>query len=135
MEGRAYGVTRAMGGWRLWNLDATRFQRELIAPVEYFRMSYYERWITGLVELMLTNNLVTRAEIETAQTDEGAAVRTPTFIADKVPGFISKGVPARRDVPATASFRVGSASVRATSIRSGTRACRAMRGKGRDCRS
>ena len=46
-ESRAYGVTRAMGGWRLWNLDATRFQRELIAPVDYFRMSYYERWIAA----------------------------------------------------------------------------------------
>jgi nitrile hydratase beta subunit len=106
-EGRAYGITRAMGGWRLWNLDATRFQRELIAPVDYFRLGYYERWIAGLEELMLRNNLVTPAELESGRPDEGAAVRTPTFTADKVPAFIAKGVPARRDVPAAASFRVG----------------------------
>jgi nitrile hydratase beta subunit len=129
-EGRAYGVTRAMGGWRLWNLDATRFQRELIAPVDYFRMSYYERWITGLVELMLKNNLVTRTEIESGRPDEGAPVRTPTFTADKVAAFISKGVPARRDVPAAASFRVGQ-RVRARNVNpvGHTRLPRYVRGK------
>lgn len=106
-EGRAYGITRAMGGWRLWNLDATRFQRELIAPADYFRMSYYERWIAGLVELMLKNKLVTRAELASCRPDEGTVIRTPTFTADKVPAFISKGVPARRDVPVAANFRIG----------------------------
>jgi nitrile hydratase len=53
-EGRSYALTRAMGAWGKWNLDASRFQRELIAPVDYFQMSYYERWIVALVELMLT---------------------------------------------------------------------------------
>jgi nitrile hydratase subunit beta len=106
-EARAYGVTRAMGASRLWNLDATRFQRELIAPVDYLRMSYYERWIAALVELMLKNKLVTRTEIASGRPDEGAEVRTPTFTADKVPALISKGVPARRDVAVAASFQVG----------------------------
>jgi nitrile hydratase subunit beta len=129
-EGRAYGVTRAMGGWRLWNLDATRFQRELIAPVDYFRMSYYERWIAGLVELMLKKDLVTRTEIESGRPDEGAAVRTPTFTADKVAAFISKGAPARRDVPAAASLRVGQ-RVRARNVNpvGHTRLPRYVRGK------
>ena len=129
-EGRAYGITRAMGGWRLWNLDATRFQRELIAPVDYFRMSYYERWIAGLVELMVKKNLVTRTEIESGRPDEGAAVRTPTFTADKVAALISKGTPARRDVPAAASFRVGQ-RVRARNINppGHTREPRYVRGK------
>ena len=114
-EGRAYGVTRAMGGWRLWNLDASRFQRELMAPVDYFRMSYYERWIAGLVELMLKNNLVTRAEVESGRPDAGAPVRTPTFTAEKVAALISKGASARRDVPAAPGYRV-SQRVRARNI-------------------
>ncbi|HEV7610625.1 MAG TPA: nitrile hydratase subunit beta [Steroidobacteraceae bacterium] len=129
-EGRAYGVTRAMGGWRLWNLDATRFQRELIAPVDYFRMSYYERWIAGLVELMLKNNLVTRAEIESGKSDSGAPVRTPTFTADKVAAFVSKGMPARRDVTVAASFRANQ-RVRARNMNpmGHTRLPRYVRGK------
>jgi nitrile hydratase beta subunit len=106
-EGRAYGITRAMGAWRLWNLDAMRFQRELIAPLDYFRLSYYERWVEGLVQLMLKTQLVTPAEITSGHPDAGAALRNPSFTADKVPAFIAKGVPARRDVPAVADFRVG----------------------------
>ena len=129
-ESRAYGVTRAMGGWRLWNLDASRFQRELIAPVDYFRMSYYERWIAALEELMLKNDLVTRTEIVSGRPDEAAPVRSPVFTADKVPGLISKGVSARRDVPAAASFRVGE-RVRARNINpvTHTRLPRYARGK------
>jgi len=119
-----------MGGWRLWNLDATRFQRELIAPVDYFRMSYYERWITALVELMLKNNLVTRTEIEHGRPDKGAPVRVPTFTADKVPVLISKGVPARRDISVAARFTV-SQRVRARNINpiGHTRLPRYARGK------
>jgi nitrile hydratase subunit beta len=129
-EGRAYAVTRAMGAWRLWNLDASRFQRELIAPIDYLRMSYYELWIAGLVELMLKTNLVTRTEIESGRPDEGAAVRTPALTADKVPALIAKGVPARRDVPVAASFRVGQ-RVRARNINpvGHTRLPRYARGK------
>jgi nitrile hydratase subunit beta len=129
-EGRAYGVTRAMGAWRLWNLDASRFQRELIDPVDYLQMSYYERWIAALVELMLKNNLVTRTEIESGRPDAGAPVRTPTFTAEKVPALISKGVSTRRDAPATASFRIGQ-SVRARNINpvGHTRLPRYARGK------
>lgn len=114
-EGRAYGLTRAMGGWRLWNLDATRYQRELIAPVDYFRMSYYERWIAGLSELMLKNGLVTRTELESGRPDAGSVRRVPTFTADKVSTLVTKGVPARRNIAVEASFQVGQ-RVRARNI-------------------
>jgi nitrile hydratase beta subunit len=106
-EGRAYGLTRAMGSLGLWNIDASRFQRELIPAADYLRMSYYERWITGLVELMLKNNLITATELQNGKPDPGTAVRTPKLMADKVPALVSTGVPARRDVPAAANFRVG----------------------------
>ena len=129
-EGRAYALTRAMGAWRLWNLDATRFQRELMPPADYFRLSYYERWIAGLVELMLKHKLVTVMELETGQPDEGAAMRTPALTADNVPTLIGKGVSARRELPVAASFRVGQ-RVRARNINpvGHTRLPRYARGK------
>jgi nitrile hydratase len=79
---------------------------------------------------MLKKNLVTRTEIESGRPDEGAAVRTPTFTADKVAAFISKGAPARRDVPAAASLRVGQ-RVRARNVNpvGHTRLPRYVRGK------
>lgn len=114
-EGRAYALARAMGAWRMWNLDASRFQRELIAPVDFFRLSYYERIIEGLVELMVKTKLVSRAEVDSGRPDPAVPVRTPAFTADKVTAYVAKGAPARRDVPATANFRVGQ-RVRARNI-------------------
>jgi nitrile hydratase subunit beta len=106
-QGRAYAVTRAMGAWRKWNLDASRYQRELIPPADYFTMSYYERWIVALVELMVKTGLVTNAELESGTPDQGSAKLTPALTAEKVPTLITKGVPAKRDVPVVASFHAG----------------------------
>jgi nitrile hydratase subunit beta len=129
-QARAFACTRAMGGWRKWNLDAMRFQREQIAPVDYFRMSYYERWIVALVELMLKNGMVTPAELESGKPDPGSAKLTPPLTAEKAQILVTKGVPASRDVAVTARFHTGE-RVRARNINPvvHTRLVRYARGK------
>ena len=114
-KGEALAITRAMGAWGKWNLDATRFQREQISPLDYFRMSYYERWMVALVELMLKNGMVTPAELESGKADPGMVKQHSPLTAQKVPILVSKGVPARRDVPVAASFQAGQ-RVRARNI-------------------
>src|SRR5258708_24780525 len=86
-QGQAYAVTRAMGAWRKWNLDASRFQREQIVPADYFRLSYYERWVVALVELMLKNAMVPPAELEHGKPDPGSATPTPPPPPAKVPAL------------------------------------------------
>ena len=44
-EGRIYALNRAMRAWRKWSLDTDRHGLELMPPVDYLRMSYYERWV------------------------------------------------------------------------------------------
>jgi nitrile hydratase beta subunit len=129
-EGRAYAMTRAMGTWRKWNLDASRYQRELIRPADYFTMSYYERWIVGLVELMVKTGLVSSAELESGKPRPGSPKQMPRFTADKVPAFVAKGVPANRDVPVVARFHAGE-NVRARNMNpvTHTRLPRYARGK------
>ena len=129
-QARAFACTRAMGGWRKWNLDAMRFQREQIAPVDYFRMSHYERWIVALVELMLKNGMVTPAELESGKSDPGSAKLTPPLTAEKAQILVTKGVPASRDVAVTARFDTGE-RVRARNINpvGHTRLVRYARGK------
>jgi nitrile hydratase beta subunit len=129
-EARSYAITRAMGAWGKWNLDATRFQREQIAPVDYFRMSYYERWIVGLVELMIKNGMVTRAELESGKPAPGSTKQRAPLTAQRVPILTSKGMPSRRDVPVAASFHTGQ-RVRARNINpvGHTRLPRYARGK------
>ena len=129
-QARAFACTRAMGGWRKWNLDAMRCQREQIAPVDYFRMSYYERWIVALVELMLKNGMVTPAELESGKSDPGSAKLTPPLTAEKAQILVTKGVPESRDVAVTARFHTGE-RVRARNINpvGHTRLVRYARGK------
>ena len=129
-QGRTFAFTRAMGAWRKWNLDAVRFQREQIAPVDYFRMSYYERWVVALVELMLKNRMVTPAELESGKPEPGSAKLTPPLTAEKAQILVTKGVPASRDVAVAARFHAGE-RVRARNINpvGHTRLVRYARGK------
>src|SRR5881392_54244 len=68
-ESRVYVLTRAIGAWRKWNIDTGRYYIERIPPADYLRMSYYEKWFTRLIELLITTGLVSRREIETGSPD------------------------------------------------------------------
>jgi len=129
-EGRVYAMNRALGAWGKWNLDASRHSRELIPPADYLRMSYYEKWLAGLIELLAKSGLVTRAELESGRPDAGSSKATPPLTAEMVPGMIARGAPARRDVPVAAKFKAGQ-RVRARNINptGHTRLPRYARGK------
>jgi nitrile hydratase len=129
-EARAFALTLAMGAWRKWNIDAGRHSRELIPPAEYLRMSYYEKWIEGLVELSVQHGLVTRAEIDSGVPAPGSAKSTPPLTAAKVPTTLIKGGPTSRSVAVAAGFRAGD-RVRARNINptGHTRLPRYLRGK------
>jgi nitrile hydratase beta subunit len=129
-EARALALNLAMGAWRKWNIDASRHSRELIPAAEYLRMSYYEKWIAGLVELSVKSDLVTRAEIESGRPAEGSIKATPPLTADQVALTLSKGGPASRNVAVDPRFQVGQ-RVRARNIHppGHTRLPRYARGK------
>lgn len=129
-EGRVFAITRSMSAWRKWNLDALRHQRELIPPAEYLRMSYYEIWLTGLLELSVKFGLVTPAEIASGKPAAGSPKLSPALSADKVPSLVAHGTPASRNVTVAARFRAGQ-RVRARTINptGHTRLPRYARGK------
>ena len=69
-EGRVYAIVRRIGRWgRGRNWGSFRFTLESIPAADYLRMSYYERWFTGLVNRLLRSNLVTEAELESGKAD------------------------------------------------------------------
>ena len=106
-ESRAFALTRAMSAWGKWSGDASRHQKELISPAEYMRMSYYERWIAGLVELLVKRGMVTAVELESGVPSAGSPKSTPWLTADKVSFLIASGRPASRNVPVTPRFQAG----------------------------
>src|ERR1700683_1788588 len=97
-EARVFALVRAMGAWRKWNIDASRYQRELIPAAEYLRMSYYEKFLTGLVDLIVKSGLATPQEIETGERAEGSPQARPALTSGEVAPAMARGSSARRDV-------------------------------------
>lgn len=106
-EARAFALARAMGAFGRWNIDASRHQRELIPPAEQLRMSYYERWLAGLTQLLLSHGFISVAELASGKAAPGCASGTPALLAQSVPGYVAKGSPASRESGTPPSFEPG----------------------------
>ena len=130
-EGRVYAMTRVVraGGGRQ-NLDNSRHQIELLPPVDYLRMTYYERWFARLVKQLVTNGIVTREELESGHAAGGSTKETPRIAGPMVPEMVARRNSARRNVAVAANFAVGQ-RVRARNINptGHTRLPRYARGK------
>ena len=96
-----------MFAWRKWNLDTFRYEQENTPPAEYLRMSYYERWLASLTELLVKSGMATRAEIESGTPQAGLPKATPPVTAETVPAMIARGLPASRELPVAARFKAG----------------------------
>jgi nitrile hydratase len=104
-----------MGAWRKWNIDASRHGVERIPPAEYLRMSYYEKWFTRLLTLLIESGLVTSGELETGRPAPELPRASAPLTVERVAETLGKGGPTSRNVPVAPSFRVGQA-VRARNL-------------------
>jgi nitrile hydratase beta subunit len=107
-EARVYVLTRAIGAWRKWNIDTGRFYIERIAPADYLRMSYYEKWLTRLVELLVETGMVSRNEIETGVPTPGSPKLSPPLHADRVPlAALNRDIESSHEPSVRPRFKVG----------------------------
>ena len=106
-EARVYALNRAIGLLGKWNIDAGRHSRERIPPADYLRMSYYEKWLAGLVILLKESGLATQAELETGRPDAGAAKATPALTSARVAGLVAARGTFERPVNTPPRFAVG----------------------------
>ena len=103
---RALAVTLAVGALGQWNLDMSRHSRERLAPTDYARLSYYEKWISALTNMLVEHGVITREELA------GGDI-TPSELAERamqagaVPGVLAKGGPADRPLDGSPRFAVG----------------------------
>ncbi len=102
---RALAITIACGALGAWPIDAARRARESVAPKDYARFTYYEKWIAGLADLLAERGLVTRDELRAA-TPHAKSVSAPkltdsALCADRVAPVLARGGPSARqsDVP------------------------------------
>jgi nitrile hydratase subunit beta len=107
-EGRVYAINRALAAAGKWNIDASRHGIELLSPADYLRMSYYEKWLTRNVDLLVKRGLVTREEIRAGKAAPGSPKATPALTAAAVPATAEcRGDFRRPQAPARARFEVG----------------------------
>ena len=70
-------------------------------------VSYYERWLAIVTELIVQRGLVTRAEIESGMPPAGSEKAVPALSAENVAAFVARGIPASRNLDVAARFQVG----------------------------
>jgi nitrile hydratase subunit beta len=112
-EGRTFALNLAMGGWRRWNLDMSRYAREQMPPAEYLATSYYEHWLWGLERLLERHGFLPRAEIDRrlrqGVVGEPGAVEPQSGALRRadVPRLLQNRRAARLDDPVPPKFKAG----------------------------
>lgn len=128
-EARLFAIRHALGAWGKWNIDASRYARELIPPADYLRMSYYERWLAGLETQMLDVGFVSATELKSGVPDRDAVPVEPVLRPDGLPRLLA-GAPSERSGVDAPVYGIG-ARVRARNVQSvgHTRLPRYVRGR------
>ena len=78
-QGRVYAMDKSLRARGKWNLDAWRYEIELLPPLDYLRMSYYERWLAVNERLLVKHRLVTEEELASGTPASGSAKLTPVL--------------------------------------------------------
>jgi nitrile hydratase subunit beta len=112
-EGRVWALYRATGPYGRGIWKNFRFELEQIAPSEYLRMPYYERWFTVLVNRLVRSGYITVEELASAKADPDAPAPVLPPPPPPVPGAIPGA--SRLDLPVRARYRTGQ-RVRARNI-------------------
>jgi nitrile hydratase subunit beta len=129
-EGRIYGINASLRAMGKWNLDAWRYQIELLPAADYLQMTYYERWLQINEQLLVKHGLVTPTELAAGVPEPGSAKATPTLTQAVAARHFGRGIPSSDDPETPPHFEVGQ-SVRARNINptGHTRLPRYARGK------
>jgi nitrile hydratase beta subunit len=62
-EARVLAMVRAMGAAGAFNIDMSRFYREMLPPHVYLASSYYRKWLLGLEDLLLDKGFIAREDV------------------------------------------------------------------------
>ena len=80
---------------------------ENISAADYLRMSYYERWLTQNIELLVKHGLVTREEINSGRPAAGSTKATPPLLMSEAEATLRPGSYMRPEANAKARFKPG----------------------------
>src|SRR5262245_21278246 len=129
-EGRVDALSRSLRAWRKWSIDTDRYALEVMPPVDYLRMSYYERWLHRLETFVVRFGFVTKEDLESGKPTPGSSKETPALTLATSARWLNRGIPSSEDPKVRPSLEVGQ-RVRARNINpvGHTRLPRYARGK------
>ena len=129
-EARIYALNRAIRAFGKWSLDTDRHALELMPPVDYLQMSYYERWVHRLLSQVVQYGFVTKEEVETGTAALGSTKANPAFTLATSSRWLSRGIASSQEPNVRPLFKVRE-QVRARNINptGHTRLPRYARGK------
>jgi nitrile hydratase len=107
---RALALTLACGSLGKWNIDVSRHARESLAPTDYARFSYYEKWIAALADLLVETDVITRDEL-TGAAPAPSPLAEKTLKPEAVAGVLAAGGPADRPSDVAPRFGHGDAVI------------------------
>src|SRR5579872_3632818 len=89
------------------NIDAGRHQRELIPGRDYLSMTYYEKWLAALCEMLVDGGAVTREELASGRADPAAPKGTPRLRPEMVAPALTTRGSYQRETAAQPAFQAG----------------------------
>jgi len=106
-EGRVLAMSRAIGVFRAWTIDTSRYAIELLSPSVYLASSYYERWFLRNVRLLTERGLIDADEIEAGRAlHPGKSLNRGRFTLQDVESVTRRGFYGR-PAQAPARFKIG----------------------------
>lgn len=91
-EGRVMAMNRAMGATGAWNIDMSRFSREMLPAHVYLASTYYQKWFLGLEQMLLERGLIDADEVEAGHAlRPGKPLKRGNFTQGDVARVLSRG--------------------------------------------
>ena len=106
-EGRVMAMVRAMGAAGAFNIDASRYYREILPPDIYLACSYYQKWFLGLEDLLVDKGFISASEVAAGHAREPAKpLKHGKFTINDVERVMVRGKFGRK-AAAPAKFKPG----------------------------
>ena len=115
---KTWAITLAAGALGEWNLDTSRHYRECLPPKDYVNLSYYEKWLAALTNLLIDKNVISLDELKkyVAAAEKGKIDKLykqnpilddRTWLAEDVQNTLARGGPSIRDTNVSPIFNIG----------------------------
>ena len=106
-EGRVLAMSRAIGVFRAWTIDTSRYAIERLAPAVYLTRPYYEKWFLRNQQLLIERGLIDADEVAAGRALRPAkSMKRGRFTLADVEQVTRRGSYGR-PAPAPARFKVG----------------------------